>query len=165
MEGKGNDGKGNIESRDDWQTPQWLFDLLNKQYVFKFDCCATKHNHKCLIWSKSFEIEKEINVVSWMNPPFSKAKEMFSHFFKEVKQGVAIYRSDNLETRIWQDIILEKADWIFIPKGRIVYQYNPLLRNGKGSRFPSALIGVGLEPVIGIEGKLLLVNKKGKEGV
>jgi len=28
---QGNDGSGNVEERDDWQTPQWLFNKLNKQ--------------------------------------------------------------------------------------------------------------------------------------
>ena len=52
--GTGNDGTGNIEERDDWETPQWLFDKLNKQYEFKFDCCATKDNSKCNFCSDDF---------------------------------------------------------------------------------------------------------------
>ena len=34
---KGNDGTGNNELRDSWQTPQKLFDQLNEQYKFNFD--------------------------------------------------------------------------------------------------------------------------------
>ena len=50
---KGNNGTGNIVNRDDWQTPQELWDRLNKEYDFKFDCCASFDNHKtkeCLGW-------------------------------------------------------------------------------------------------------------------
>ena len=47
---KGNDGTGNIEERDDWETPQWLFDILNAQYNFDFDCCADDKNTKCHAW-------------------------------------------------------------------------------------------------------------------
>jgi hypothetical protein len=84
----------------------------------------------------------------WMNPPFSKAKEMFEHFFKVVSNGVAIYRCDNLETSIWQDIILPNSDWIFFPRGSICYKG----MKGSGSRFPSALIGIGVEPPKYVDG-------------
>jgi hypothetical protein len=92
-----------------------------------------------------------------MNPPFSKALEMFRHFFKVVNKGVAIYRCDNFETKIWQDVIFSNASWVFIPKGRV--SYTPFevgnMRGGNGTRFPSALIGFNVEPPKNIEGKLL----------
>ena len=143
--GTGNDGTGNIEERDDWETPQWLFDKLNKQYEFKFDCCATKDNSKCNFCSDDFLNNHNTgNITCWMNPPFSKAAEMFKHFFDVTNKGVCIYRCDNMETKIWQDIILKNASWVFIPKGRISYEG----KEGKGSRFPSALIGFNIaEPV------------------
>ena len=154
---KGNNGTGNIEERDDWQTPQWLFDKLNKQYNFDFDCCAEESNTKCETWSEDFLDDFDIeNVTSWMNPPFSKADAMFRHFFKVIKRGVCIYRCDNLETKIWQDIIFKNAKWILIPKGRISYEG----KEGKGSRFPSALIGIGLEVPKYIEGTILLISSQ-----
>ena len=139
---KGNDGTGNVEKRDNWQTPQWLFDKLNKQYKFEFDCCASQHNKKCESFTSHFEeIECHGNVdVCWMNPPFTKAKMMFEHFFKVVNKGVAIYKCDNIETKLWIDI-MKKADWIFVFDGRIHYEG----KSGKGARFGSALIGVGLD--------------------
>lgn len=158
MFGKGNDGSGDNENRDDWETPNILFDKLNKQYKFSFDCCATNTNSKCTLHSTDFL--KDFGSVfdyqtCWMNPPFSKSKEMFEHFFKVVKKGVCIYRCDNLETKVWQEIILPNCDWIFIPKGRVAYQYNIEIRKGKGARFPSALIGVGVDPPVGFDGFVL----------
>ena len=47
-----------------------------------------------------------------------------------------------MKTKIWQEVILNKADWVFIPNKRIAYEG----MEGKGSRFPSALIGIGVEP-------------------
>lgn len=146
---KGNDGTGNTEERDTWQTPQWLFEKLDNQYKFEFDCCASNDNSKCEEFSSNFEfMMHEVDEESWMNPPFSKAHEMFEHFFKVIKKGVAIYRCDNMETKIWQDIILKNASWVFIPKGRISYEG----KEGKGSRFPSALIGFNVEPPVGLDG-------------
>ena len=83
MKGKGNSGEGNIPERDEWETSKELFDLLNKQYTFEFDCCANAKNKKCIGFSNDFLSEKEdyiLDAVCWMNPPFSKAKEMFEKY-------------------------------------------------------------------------------------
>jgi len=155
---KGNDGSGNTIERDDWQTPQWLFDKLDKQYNFLFDCCATKENTKSQSWSSNFinEITNDTRDSCWMNPPFTLAEEMFEHFFKVISKGVAIYRCDNMEIKIWQNIILKNADWIFIPKGRISYEG----KEGTGSRFPSALIGIGVKPPMDLVGFTLLIKRE-----
>ena len=159
---KGNDGTGNIPERDTWETPQALWDELNKQYKFTFDCCADKKNTKCKSYCTNFAglvigcftiYDKDEKC--WMNPPFSKAYDMFEHFFKVVTKGVAIYRCDNMETAIWQDVILKGADWVFIPKGRISYEG----KVGKGSRFPSALIGKGV-PVPNLTNGIILEVRK-----
>ena len=152
---KGNDGTGNIPERDLWQTEQGLFDHLNKLYGFTFDCCASQNNTKCELWTDDLENTAiGEDHITWMNPPFSKAKEMFNRFFKITTKGVAIYRCDNMETRVWQEIILKNASWIFIPKGRIFYEG----MEGKGPRFPSALIGYNVEPLENIEGVLLFLK-------
>ncbi len=149
---KANNGKGNNINRDEWETPQELWDTLNKQYRFSFDCCSNNSNKKTLRYSNNFEFIKKYNIIEnglicWMNPPFSKAYKMFKHFFKVVNQGVAIYRIDNIETKLWY-IILKKADWIHIFSSRINYEGH----KGKGARFGSALIGVGVKKPINING-------------
>ncbi|MEX1382626.1 DNA N-6-adenine-methyltransferase [Lutibacter sp.] len=165
MKGKGNDGKGNTIERDSWETDNELFDVLDEQYRFLFDCCATGENKKCGLFSNDFlNYKNPYNDTSWMNPPFSKAKEMFEHFFKIIKKGVAIFRCDNMETKVWQEIILKNADWIFIPKGRFsytCYDYKPDTRSG--TRFPSALIGLGVEPPKELEGITLSTVKEKKQ--
>ncbi len=165
MKDKGNDGKGNIPERDLWETKQELFDKLNKQYRFSFDCCALENNKKCNLFSSDLEREPRLLWDCWMNPPFSKAYEMFKLFFEKVSKGVAIFRCDNMETKVWQEVILKKADWIFIPKGRV--SYTPFetgdMRKGMGTRFPSALIGIGVEPPKELEG-CTLFNTKEKDG-
>lgn len=152
----GNDGTGNTVERDEWQTPQWLFDKLNKQYNFNFDCCATKENTKTNLFSEEDFLDLNFeNTVGWMNPPFSKANYMFNHFFKVMNKGVCIYRCDNMETKVWQEIIFKNASWIFIPVGRICYEG----MKGNNSRFPSALIGFNVDIPKTINGWCIL-NKK-----
>ena len=146
---KANNGSGNIESRDGWETPQWLFDLLDEEYYFDFDCCATSRNTKLSCYPFDFLKYNVAHVtMAWMNPPFSKALEMFRHFFKVIEKGVAIYRCDNFETKIWQEIIFPNASWVFIPNKRIAYEG----MDGKGSRFPSALIGFNVPEIQSLEG-------------
>ena len=156
MMNKGNDGKGHNENRDDWETPKRIIDLLKKQYNFEFDCCALEHNTITKNFSSDFEKIEALNCICWMNPPFSIAYRMFDHFFKVVEKGVSIYRCDNMETKVWQDIILKNCDWVLIPK--VAYQYNTELREGKGCRFPSAIIGVGVEPPVFYEGTILYLK-------
>lgn len=153
---KANNGKGNIPLRDMWQTPQDLWDQLDKQYNFIYDCCADENNTKCNLFSSNFETEYIfIKGVAWMNPPFSIAWRMFEHFFKIVTKGVAIYRCDNFETGLWQKVIFSHADWIFIPNKRISYDG----LDGDGARFPSALIGIGVKPPKDIKGILLRIGR------
>ncbi len=152
---KANSGKGNNVSRDEWETPKWLFDILHKQYKFTADCCANSENAKVYHYSDDFLSIKESDIISWMNPPFSIAWKMIEHFFKVIKRGVAIYRADNFETGIWQNVIFPNADWIFIPNRRINYEG----LSGEGSRFPSALIGIGVEPPKELSGVTLFVHK------
>ncbi len=155
---KANNGTGNTEERDEWETPQWLFDKLNKQYKFTFDCCANKKNTKTKEFTNKFLMWHPIELKSWMNPPFSKADKMFEHFFKSVQQGVAIFRCDNIETKLWQEVIFANASWIFIPNKRIRYEG----MTGKGSRFPSALIGFNVDSPKDMEGiTLFLENEDG----
>lgn len=151
---KANNGNGNNELRDSWETPKSFFDKLNSIYKFEFDCCANETNRKAKKYNNDFQSINSLDEICWMNPPFSKAKEMFIHFFKVVKSGVAIYRCDNLETKLWQEIIFKNADWIFIPKGRINYEGF----NGKSARFPSALIGVNIKIPTNIEGIPLFIK-------
>jgi len=150
-----NDGTGNCIERDEWETPQELWNELDKQYNFKFDCCAKIENSKCIQGSSNFEEVDYVFVMSWMNPPFSKARKIFEHFFKIIDQGIAIYRCDNIETRIWQDIIFQNASWVFIPNKRIRYEGMP----GKGSRFPSALIGLNVPYPTNLKGTILEVKR------
>ena len=38
--------------KDDWETPQELFDELNKEFNFEVDAAASDENHKCDIYFK-----------------------------------------------------------------------------------------------------------------
>lgn len=61
--------------KDDWGTPQDLFDALNKEFGFTLDPCADDNNHKC---AKYYTKEQDGLAQSWAgetvfcNPPYSR---------------------------------------------------------------------------------------------
>lgn len=36
-----------MSTTDQWATPQWFFDELDKEFNFNLDPCADSTNHKC----------------------------------------------------------------------------------------------------------------------
>ena len=155
---KANNGRGNNPLRDEWETPQEIYVLLDSQYHFSIDCCATNENTKCTVYPEDFLKTENMFLkdhVAWMNPPFSLAYKMFRHYFSMVDKGVSIYRCDNMETRVWQKEILPNCSWIFVPDKRISYDG----LDGDGARFPSALIGINVPPPNNIRGVLLEVKR------
>ena len=47
---------------DEWETPQDLFDRLNRIFCFTLDACATNHNAKC---SKYYTKEQDGLKMPW----------------------------------------------------------------------------------------------------
>ena len=69
-----------MSQRQDWETPQFLFDGLNAEFGFDRDVCATPENSKC---REFFAPEDDALVqrwegVCWMNPPYGQP--VVSHF-------------------------------------------------------------------------------------
>jgi phage N-6-adenine-methyltransferase len=58
--------------RQDWDTPESLFDLLNKEFNFNCDLAATKESAKCKkYFDKSVDGLKQTWIgTCWLNPPY-----------------------------------------------------------------------------------------------
>lgn len=59
----------------EWETPQDLFDKLNKEFHFGVDVCATKENRKCETYFTKEDdgLSKNWNgIFCWMNPPYGR---------------------------------------------------------------------------------------------
>ena len=59
---------------DLWETPQILFDELNREFKFRMDACATSENAKCSVY---YDMEKDGLVQPWdgpvwRNPPYGR---------------------------------------------------------------------------------------------
>jgi len=60
--------------RNSWETPQGLFDILNEEFHFELDVCATAENAKCKKYYNPEEdaLIQEWKGICWMNPPFGR---------------------------------------------------------------------------------------------
>jgi len=64
--------------RDDWTTPQKLYDYLNEKWQFTIDAAASDHNAKHKrYWTESDDALKQdwSKEVIFCNPPYSKCME------------------------------------------------------------------------------------------
>ena len=64
--------------KNDWETPQWLFDELNEEFHFTLDPCATPQTAKC---GRYFTEEDNGLLQDWgkarvfCNPPYSDRQQ------------------------------------------------------------------------------------------
>lgn len=59
---------------DEWATPEYLFDILDREFHFTLDVCADETNHKCgRYFSKEQDgLKQDWSGVCWMNPPYGR---------------------------------------------------------------------------------------------
>lgn len=123
---------------DEWETPQPLFDLLDREFGFDLDVCALSGNAKCerFFTPESDGLSQEWTGVCWMNPPYG---DEISHWvakaFEEAQRGATVVclvpaRTD---TRWWWDYCIE-GEVRFI-KGRLRFS-----NASSGAPFPSAVV-------------------------
>ena len=134
---------------DEWETPQELITRIKLFYPISFDLAATKENAKAKqCFTKADNSLKqnwdEIQGISWLNPPFSKANQFFQKAAQSKNQIIAIYKASNLETDTWQRWILPHAKIHFINKRVNYLDKNKPMRNGVP--FGSALIFFRIDP-------------------
>lgn len=93
-------------AKDDWETPQDLFDKLNDEFGFSLDVAATEENSKCEMYSNKFTNalthdwffydERDdyyfgINS-AWMNPPYSRGniEKFCQKAYEESQKGCVV---------------------------------------------------------------------------
>lgn len=123
---------------DLWATPQYFFDLVNAEFGFNLDVCASIENAKCADY---FSVEvnglsQEWIGVCWMNPPYGRQIGAWMRkAYESSTKGATVVclvpaRTD---TRWWHDYAI-KGEIRFI-KGRLKFG------DSKNSApFPSALV-------------------------
>jgi site-specific DNA-methyltransferase (adenine-specific) len=112
--------------KTEWETPQWLFDLLDAEYHFTLDACATQNNAKCAAFftSKQDGLKRAWRGSVWINPPYGRkigqwvdrAKQQIR--FKRIERIVMLLPS-RTDTKWWHRSIMHGAKEIRFIEGRL----------------------------------------------
>ena len=117
--------------KNDWDTPQWLFDHLNEEYKFALDCCAESESTKCeeyiskeenaltIDWSKKVSKGKSV----WMNSPYGRTIHLWMKM--AVEKSLKNYRivcllPSRTDTKYWHNYVTKACKIKFI-KGRLIF--------------------------------------------
>ena len=122
----------------EWTTPQDYFNVLNKEFNFTLDPCATKENAKCKKYYTKKEnglIQDWSNEIVFMNPPYGR----------EIKHWIQKAYEESLKGAIVVCLVPARTDTIYwhnyCLKGKVRFIKGRLKFSGKDpAPFPSALV-------------------------
>ena len=93
-----------MKDSDLWETPQRLFDELNREFKFTYDICANKNNSKCKNWCEDYLNDDSIKYVgsAFMNPPYSNPLPFVKKAYEDSKycKIVCLLKCDT-STKTW----------------------------------------------------------------
>ena len=111
---------------DEWETPQEVFDELDREFHFNLDPCSTDENSKC--W---MHFTKEQNGLQqdwggytvFCNPPYSAIQEWVIKCYKEsLKPGTVVVMlvPARTDTKWFQEWVYHRSEIRFL-KGRLKF--------------------------------------------
>lgn len=125
---------------DEWATPQDTFDMLNCEFHFDLDPCATSDNHKT-DWY--FTKEQDGLNQNWgghrvfCNPPYSKIDKWVEKAYRESQYDhtiVVLLIPARTDTRYFHNFIYNRAEIRFV-KGRLKFG-----QSKNSAPFPSMIV-------------------------
>ena len=107
---------------DNWATPQYFFDELNKEFKFSLDLCANKSNAKCKKYftKKEDSLSKTWKGNCWLNPPYGRNIIKWVKKAHESKCLVVALLPSRTDTKWFHSYIYKKHKVRFI-KGRLKF--------------------------------------------
>lgn len=108
---------------DEWETPQDLFDSLDKEFGFTLDVCASVGNAKCnRFFDKSLDglTQDWSNDICWMNPPYGREIGKWVKKAYESKTTVVCLVPARTDTKWWHEYVMKAKDVRFI-RGRLKF--------------------------------------------
>lgn len=111
-------------NKDDYETPQELFDELNREFGFTVDLCASDTNHKC---AKYYTIDNDgmkadlTGEMVFCNPPYGHQKT--AQWVKKCAESnctAVMLLPARTDTKAFHEYIYHKAEIRFL-KGRLKF--------------------------------------------
>ncbi len=131
--------KGLFSSKSgELETPQDFFNLIDDEFHFQLDSCATKKNAKCSrFFSKGESALKRVwKGVVWMNPPYGRGiGKWVKKAWKESQNGAVVVclLPSRTDTAWWHDYCM-RGEIRFI-RGRLRFSGSKV-----NAPFPSAIV-------------------------
>lgn len=135
-------------SKDNWQTPPWLFELLHQVFNFTIDGAADDSNHLLPKYYTDYFKALPSHETIFINPPFSQLKDGFWNGVSWMntvefnKCLIVMLQPFRPETKYWHNSVWGKAN-IFVFNRRIQYVCPILKKVQQGVPMPSALVIYG----------------------
>jgi site-specific DNA-methyltransferase (adenine-specific) len=135
--------------KDDWETPQKLFDVLDAEFNFTLDAASTHNNTKCMdhYSDDNDEWDGLLNKWHgnvWCNPPYSRGlqkqfiKKAHDEFMRGNTDLVVMLLPARTDTIAFHEYIYGKAEIRFI-KGRLKFEINGV-PSKNAAPFPSMIV-------------------------
>ncbi len=129
----------------EWETPRWLFDILDAEFHFELDVCASHENHKCprYFTKEDNGLNQSWNGVCWMNPPYGKVIRNWlekANYAAINGSTVVCLVPANIETRWWWQNCIQ-GEVRFFP-GRLKFVSHNFKSTGTAP-FSSAIVVLG----------------------
>jgi site-specific DNA-methyltransferase (adenine-specific) len=124
---------------DEWETPLWLFNLLDQEFHFTVDIAATIDNKRTHAFYDDFLSDMHFLLwtdIAFCNPPYSKIAAFMKKAYEQSQKGAVVVclipcRTD---TSYWHDYVMKAQEIRFI-KRRLKFW------GGKNSApFPSCVV-------------------------
>lgn len=123
--------------KNTWETPDKLFELLDKEFNFELDVSADATNYKC---EKYFSIEddglaQEWQGICWMNPPYGRDIKHWVEKASLAKTTVVCLLPSRTDTRWWHDFVMARACEIRFLNRRLTFK-----GSDNKAPFPAAIV-------------------------
>ena len=110
---------------DMWATPQDFFDVINKEFNFTVDVCATAENTKCSLFFTPEQdgLKQKWEGICYMNPPYGRSiGKWIQKAYNSSKEGAVVVGllPARTDTKWFHEYIYNKAEIRFI-KGRLKF--------------------------------------------
>ena len=102
--------------KQDYETPDNLFEKLDKEFNFTRDVCASAENTKVKVFFSENNscLDKEWDGINWMNPPFKNMKMFIKKAFEQRNNAITVCLIPaRTNTKWWHDYCM-KGEVYFI---------------------------------------------------
>lgn len=124
---------------DEWTTPKYLFDELNREFNFTVDAAST---HENALVDKHWTIKEDgllqcwDNERVWCNPPYGRQITKWVKKASEAVGGVVVMLIPaRTDTAYWHDYVFPNASDIRFIRGRLHFSDSK-----NAAPFPSAIV-------------------------